>query len=156
MPSNPNSARIWLVPFLFFFGGIFLLLSLQEGCYQEGVKLSATIVAKHYTPGTSRVGSGSLGTNSRHTVTYRFTTPEGESKETFDDVLTQNWTRMSVGDTINIEYLPATGDSRVAGQTASAQVFFLMAAAALMGGFFLRRSNRWKNSGGPERMMSAQ
>lgn len=144
MPSNPNSPRVWLVPFLFFFGGIFLLLALQEGCYQKGVKLSGAVVAKHYTPGTSRVGSGSLGTNSRHSVTYRFTTPQGKIKEYLGVVLPQNWSKLSVGDSVNLEYLPETGDSRVAGQTASAPVFLLMGAAAIAGGFLLWRSNHRK------------
>jgi len=156
MPIDLKNPRAGLAPFLFFFGVVFFLLALQEGCYQKGVKLTATIVAKHYTPGTSRVGSGSRGTNSRYSITYRFTTPEGKNKETFDDVLLQNWTKMNVGDPVNIEYLPATGDSRVAGQTASAPVFFGMSAAALIGGFFLRRSNRRKISDGPEKMTSAQ
>lgn len=142
MPSSPNNSRAWLAPLLFFFGGFFLLLALQEGCYQKGLKLSGTVIAKHYTPGASRVGPGTASSNSRHSVTYRFTTPEGEHKEAFDDVLLQNWSKLRVGDPVNIEYLPATGDSRVAGQTASAPVFLLMAAAALTGGFLLRRSNR--------------
>ena len=156
MTNNPNNSRAWLAPLLFFFGGFFFLLALQEGCYQKAPKVSGTVVAKHYTPGTSRVGSGTASSNSRHSVTYRFTTPQGEDKEAFDDVLLQNWTKLRVGDPVNIEYLPATGDSRVAGQTASAPVFFLMAAAALTGGFILRRSNRRKILGGPEKMMSAQ
>lgn len=155
MPSNPNSPGVWLVPFLFFFGGIFLLLALQEGCYQKGVKLSGTVVAKHYTPGTSRVGSGSLGSNSRHSVTYRFTTPQGKTKEDLGVVLPQNWSKLNVGDPVNLEYLPETGDSRVAGQTASEPVFFWMGAAAIAGGFFLRRSNRRRISDSPEEMMSA-
>ena len=140
MPNRPNNSKAWLVWLLFFFGGIFCLLAAQEGCYQKSVKLLGVVVAKKYTPGTSRVGSGTLSSRSYHSIKYRFTTPQGETKETWSDVLTQNWNKFHEGDPVEIEYLSATGDSRVADQTASAPVFFMIAVVLLAGGFIMRRS----------------
>ncbi len=139
-PSNPKNSRRWIATLLFFFGGLFLLLTLQEGCYQKALKLRGVVIAKEYSPGTSRVGSGTMSSSSRHKIRYRYTTPEGKIKEDRSDVLLQNWSKARVGDSINIEYLPATGDSRVAGQTASAPVFLAIALALLTAGFAARRS----------------
>ena len=140
MQNDPNRSMQWLARLFLIFGGFFLLLTAQEGCYQKGENISAVVVAKEYSPGTSRVGSGTVSSNSRHSIRYRFTTPQGETKEASSVVLLQNWSKLREGDPINIEFLPATGDSRVAGQTASAPVFFLIAIGLLAGGFFLRRA----------------
>ncbi len=102
----------------------------------------APLLSKHYSPGTSRVGSGSLGSTSSHGIKYRFTTPEGQTREDFGRVLLQHWSKLKPGDTIEIEYLPATHDSRVARQTASGPIFLLIAFGLLVGGFYLRRSGR--------------
>jgi hypothetical protein len=141
MPNDPNKLRS-LAPLLLFFGGFFVLLAVQEGCYQKGVKLRGVVVAKEYSPGTSRVGSGMVSSSSSHKIRYRFTTPEGEIREDRSDVLLANWSKLREGDPVNIEYLPATKDSRIAAQTASAPVFLLIALGLLTGGFYLRRSAR--------------
>ncbi len=141
MPNNPTKLRS-LAPLLLFFGGFFVLLAAQEGCYKHSVSLRGVILAKHYTPGTSRVGSGGISSSSSHTITYRFTTPDGQTKDATSPVLTANWTKLSVGDAVDIQYLPATHDSRIAKQTASAPVFLLIAFALLAGGFSLRRLGR--------------
>ena len=70
--SNPKRSRPWLAKLLFIFGAIFILLAAQEGCYQKGENISAVVVAKEYSPGTSRVGSGTVGSSSRHSIRYRF------------------------------------------------------------------------------------
>lgn len=141
MPSNLNKLGA-LAPLLIVFGGFFILLAVQEGCYRKAVKLRGVVIAKEYSPGTSRVGSGNMGSTSRHTIRYSFTTPEGRIREDRSDVLLQNWSKLREGDPINIEYLPAMGDSRVAGQLVSAPVFLLIALGLLAGGFYLRRSGR--------------
>jgi len=150
MASNLKNAGRWAGPLLFFFGGFFILLAVQEGCYQKGVKLTAVVVAKEYSPGTSRVGTGTVSSSSRHKIRYRFTTPEGIVKEDRSDVLLQNWNTMREGDRVHIEYVPATGDSRVAGQTASAPVFLVIAAVLLTGGWFLRRRSKSPPAPGEE------
>ncbi len=132
--------RIWRL--ILFLGVFFLLLTAQEGCYQKVVKLPGVVVEKVYSPGTSRTGSGTTSSPSRHEVRYRFTTPQGETKEGLSDVLLGNWSKLHDGDTVRVEYLPATGDSRIAGQTTSAQVFLAIALTLLGGGLFLRRSSR--------------
>jgi hypothetical protein len=147
MANNLKNPRRWAAPLLFFFGGFFLLLAIQDSCYQKGVKVTAVVVAKEYSPGSSRVGSGTVSSSSRHGIRYRFTTPEGVVKEGRSDVLLQNWSKLREGDAVDIEYLPATGDSRVAGQTASAWVFLLIAAILLAGGWFLRRGQSPRPSG---------
>lgn len=131
-----------LAPVLLFFGGFFVLLAAQEGCYQKAVKLRATVLSKHYSPGTSRVGSGTLSSPSTHGIKYRFTTPEGMMREDFGQVLLPAWSKLKEGDMVDIEYLPATKDSRVARQTASAPVFLLIALGLLAGGAYLRRSEK--------------
>ena len=138
--SNPKSSGPWLARLLFIFGTIFILLAAQEGCYQKGENISAVVVAKEYSPGTSRVGSGTVGSSSRHSIRYRFTTPQGETKEASGVVLLQMWSKLREGDSINIEFLAATDDSRIADQTASAPVFLVIAIVLLAGGFFLRRA----------------
>lgn len=140
MPNSPSSSRRWPAPLLLFFGSFFLLLTAQEGCYQKAVKLRGVVVAKEYSPGTSRVGSGTVSSSSRHNIRYRFTTPDGTTKEDRSDVLLNQWSKLQEGDAVNVEYLPATGDSRIAGQTASAPVFLLIALTLLIGGVSLRRS----------------
>jgi len=47
--------------------------------------------------------------------------------------------KLKEGDTVDIEFLPATGDSRIAGQTAKGSTFLVMAFVLLMGGVWLRR-----------------
>ncbi len=140
MPNNPKKSKRWLATLLLIFGGFFLLLAAQEGCYQEGENISAVVVAKVYSPGTSRVGSGTVSSNSRHSIRYRFITRQGETKEASSIVLLQEWSKLREGDSVKIEYLPATGDSRVADQTASAPLFLLIAVTLLTGGFLLRRA----------------
>jgi len=140
MPNDPNKSRQWLARLFLIFGGFFLLLAAQEGCYQKGESLSAVVVAKEYSAGTSRVGSGTVSSSSRHSIRYRFNTPQGETKEASSPVLLQDWSKLREGDSINIEFLPATGDSRVADQTASAPVFLIIAVVLLTAGFFLRRT----------------
>jgi len=147
MASNLKNSRRWAAPLLFFFGGFFLLLAIQDGCYQRGVKLTAVVVAREYSPGSSGVGRGTVSSTSRHMIRYRFTTPEGAVKEGQSDVLPQNWSKLREGDTVDIEYLPATGDSRVAGQTASAWIFLLISVFLLTGGWFLRRGQSPRPSG---------
>ncbi len=135
-----SEAKKSLSSFALFFGVFFLLLTVQEGCYKKSVSLRGVVLAKHYSPGTSRVGSGTLSSTSSHTVTYRFTTPEGQAREASSPVLTANWTKLRVGDAVDVQYLPATHDSRIAKQTASAPVFCLIALVLLATGVWLRRS----------------
>lgn len=139
MPEHRNKRRS-LAPLLLFFGGFFVLLAAQEGCYKRSVSLRGVVLAKHYTPGTSRVASSGVSSSSSHTVTYRFTTPEGQTKDATSPVLTANWSKLSVGDAVDVQYLPATHDSRIAKQTASAPVFFLIALVLLAAGVRLRQS----------------
>src|SRR3989338_1787633 len=80
----------WIGGFLLFMGVFFVLLAAQEGCYQKATKLRGVVVSKHYSPGTSRVGSGTLSSTSSHKIRYRFTTPQGETKEALSVVLLQN------------------------------------------------------------------
>jgi LPXTG-motif cell wall-anchored protein len=80
-------------------------------------------------------------------IRYRFTTPEGIVKEDRSEVLLQNWSKLREGDAVNIEYLPATGDSRITGQTSSAPVFLVIGAVLLAGGWFLRRRKSPRPSG---------
>ena len=141
MPKNPNKLRS-LAPLLLFFGGFFVLLAAQEGCYKHSVSLRGVVLAKHYHPGTSRVASSGASSSSTHTVTYRFTTPEGQPKDDTSPVLTANWNKLRVGDTVDVQYLAATRDSRIAKQTASAPVFFLIALVLLATGVWLRRSTK--------------
>ena len=150
MPDNSNNSKPWLVKLIFFISGFFLLLAAQESCYKKGEKISAVVVAKEYHPGRSRVGAGRVGSNSRHIIRYRFTSPQGEAKEGSSDVLIPTWNKLKEGDSVNIEYLPATGDSRVADQTASASVYLLIAAVLLAGGFLLRRAQGQSNPDNPK------
>jgi LPXTG-motif cell wall-anchored protein len=147
MANNLQNFKRWAPPLLLFFGGFFILLAIQDGCYQKGVKLTAVVVAKEYSPGTSRFGTGSVSSPSRHMIRYRFTTPEGIVKEDRSEVLLQNWSKLREGDAVNIEYLPATGDSRITGQTSSAPVFLVIGAVLLAGGWFLRRRKSPRPSG---------
>ena len=134
MPNTPTKLRS-LAPLLLFFGVFFVLLATQEGCYQKAVKLHGVVIAKEYSPGVSRTGSGTMSSASRHTIRYRFTTPDGRIREDRGVVLLANWSKLHEGDPVDIEYLPATNDSRVARQTASAPVFLLIALALFTGGF---------------------
>jgi hypothetical protein len=140
--SNSPSNRRWVSYLLLFFGSFFVLLALQEGCYQGAVTLQGTVLSKHYSPGSSRVGSGTLSSTSSHGIKYRFTTPAGETREDFGQMLRQHWSKLTPGDLVDIEYLPATKDSRVARQTASGPVFLLIAMGLLAGGCYLRRGPR--------------
>lgn len=138
-----ESNRKWLGGALLFMGGFFVLLAAQEGCYQKAPQLQGTAIEKVYQRGTSSIG-GSPGTPSKHQIRYRFTTPDGKTKEALSDVLLNNWSKLREGDTVDVEYLPATGDSRIAGQTAKAGTFLGIALALLAGGLWMRRPARRK------------
>ena len=142
MPSKPSKVRQDFSPIVLFFGVFFLLLAAQEGCYQNAVKLRGVVIAKEYSSGTSRLGPGSVSSSSKHKIRYSFTAPDGKVREDRSNVLLNHWNELHEGDAVDIEYLPATGDSRIPGQTASAPVFLLVGALLLAGGFALRRRLR--------------
>lgn len=131
--------RVWLSALCLIFGAVFVLLAAQEGCYQGAVRLPATVIGKDFQRTTSSVGRGGVSAGSGYYVQYRFTTPEGETKEHWGRVLRHHYRKISPGQTIEIQYLPASRDSRVPGQTASAMTFLAIGAALVCAGLYLRR-----------------
>jgi hypothetical protein len=138
---------------LFFLSFWFLLLSIQEGCYQKALRIRAIVVEKGYKGGTSGVGTGSTGSRRYHWVRYRFTTPEGETKEHVDtEVLPTTWRELQEGGPVDIEYLRALADSRVAGQKASSQTFLAIALALFGAALFTRHRDRMQQRKDQESM----
>jgi len=142
-PAAASSSRTWIARIVLFLGAWFVLLAAQEACYSKAHRVRGTVVEKGYTAGSSAVGRGGRGTKSSHWVRYRFETPEGESKEHVDsEVLPATWGELREGAAVDLEYLPATGDSRVAGQKAASSTYAAIAIGLLALGFWLRRSAR--------------
>jgi hypothetical protein len=74
--------RRFLGRLLLLFSALFFILAAQEGCYQNAQRIRGTVVEKGYNRGTSAVGRAGTGSKSVHWVRYRFTTPEGEVRQT--------------------------------------------------------------------------
>ena len=104
------TARRSLWPFLrwacLLFGLIFLRLGCEEGSFEKGgVRVQGVVLEKTYSPGTRSTGAG-RGSPARRTVSYRFTTKEGQRLEGRTDVLPGAWASLKEGDAVTVEYLP--------------------------------------------------
>ena len=142
---NPRPGAGWMtVSYLMLFLSLwFFVLSIQEGCYQRAQKIQGIVLEKGYQSGTGAVGQGGTGTRSYHWVRYRFTTPEGETKEHVDtEVLPGTWRNLQEGAAVDIGFMQSLADSRVAGQKASSLTFLSIAVVLLLAGIVTRRAAR--------------
>jgi hypothetical protein len=114
------------------FGLIFLRLSCEEGDYEAGgTRVQGVVLQKTYSPGTTSIGGG-RGSPARRSVSYRFTTKEGQTLEGRTDVLPGTWVKLKPGDPVVIEYLPDSRDiNRIPGQRAKSGTWAIMAAVLL-------------------------
>lgn len=132
---------------ILFLGFWFLLLALQEGCYEKAHEVRGLVIEKGFKRGTNGVGRAASGAKSYRWVRYRFTTAEGETKEHTDrEVLPGTWSELREGGPVDIEYLASAADSRVAGQRASQSTHFMIAIGLLVAGAAVLRKAHRANS----------
>ncbi|MGH7858175.1 MAG: hypothetical protein ACREQY_12695 [Candidatus Binatia bacterium] len=141
--GKPRGARASFGALMLFIGAFFGLLTAQESCWQENAeRITGVVIEKGFERGSSGV-RGSAGTKSYHWIRYRYATPEGETKEHLDtEVLPDTWRELQEGGPIDLEFLAATRDSRVAGQKAYPLTYALITVALIVAGIALRRSGR--------------
>lgn len=103
----------WLLPSLLLILGLILLrVSCQEGSYEtagqraHGVVLRKTV----FTDANPPEGEGRAPAT-RHYVSYRFTTREGQTLEGTSEVLSQTWEALDEGSPVVVEYLPSSPDT---------------------------------------------
>jgi uncharacterized protein DUF3592 len=142
-----RSHTFWIGLFLLVFGGIFLaigwsLIRQAEQYQREGRQSTGVVLTKAIERAT-RTGSNQRS-ETKYTVTYRFTAEDGRSFEGRQGVSVATWDRLREKEPIQIEYVasnPAT--SRVAGES-SATLEYIFAAigfvAAFIGALVFARS----------------
>ena len=116
-----RSPTFWTGLFLLVFGGVFLsigwsLIRQAEQYQREGRQSSGVVLTKAIQRAT-RTGSNQRS-ETKYTVTYRFTVEDGRSFEGSHGVSVATWDRLREKEPIQIEYIasdPAT--NRVAGET---------------------------------------
>lgn len=124
-----------------------LRVSCQEGSYEatgqrvHGVVLEKTVVTDASPPeGEGRAPA------TRHYVSYRFTTREGQTLEGTSEVLSQTWEALEQGGPVVVEYLPSSPDThRIGEQPAGSATWGIVALVVLLAStvlFYISSRNR--------------
>jgi hypothetical protein len=94
--------------------------------------LSPPGLQKTYSPGTTST-TGTRGSATRRTVSYRFTTQEGRTLEGRIDVLPETWADLKEGGAVVVEHRQQSPDTnRIPDQRARSRIWGIMAAVLLV------------------------
>ena len=120
-----RSYLFWSGLLLLGIGAIFLAVGstfvLEERRYQHEGQITTAVVLTKAIERATRTGSGGRRSETHYTVTYRFTSADGQSYQGSGDVSVSAWERLREQEPVQVEYIasyPMT--NRVAGEASRA------------------------------------